>query len=97
MRKQFLTTCFLAVQCTVFADQQLVKLRSEQDINDHISKMSLEEKVGQMTELAIDVLGHWEGENFVLDKDKLERTFIKYKVGSILNAPGPVAQTPEYW
>ena len=97
MRKLFLTTCFLAVQCTVFAEHQLVKLRSEQDINAHISKMTIEEKVGQMTELAIDVIGHWEGDNFVLDKDKLERALIKYKVGSILNAPGPVAQTPEYW
>ena len=97
MKKLFLTTCFLAVQCTVFADHQLVKLRTEQDINAHISKMTLEEKVGQMTELAIDVLGHWEGDNFVLDKDKLERALIKYKVGSILNSPGPVAQTPEFW
>ena len=97
MRRLILTACFLAVQCTVFADHQLVKLRTEQDINAHISKMTIEEKVGQMTELAIDVFGHWEGENFVLDNDKLERALIKYKVGSILNSPGPVAQTPEFW
>ena len=82
MKKLFLTTCFLAVQCAVFADHQLVKLRTEQDINAHISKMTLEEKVGQMTELAIDVLGHWEGDNFVLDKDKLERALGTFSVGA---------------
>ena len=69
----------------------------EQRVEQTLARMTLEEKVGQMTELAIDVIGHWEGSNFVLDKDKMENVFLKYKVGSILNAPGPVAQTPEWW
>ena len=81
----------------VSAKQQIAPIQSEQDIDAYVSKMSLEEKVGQMTELVIDVIGHWENGNFVLDQDKLERVFLKYKVGSILNAPGPVAQTPEWW
>ena len=69
----------------------------EKRVEQTLSRMTLEEKVGQMTELAIDVLGHWDGNRFVLDKDKLEHVFQKYKVGSILNTPGPVAQTPEWW
>ena len=69
----------------------------EKRVEQTLSRMTLEEKVGQMTELAIDVLGHWEGGIFVLDKDKLENVFLRYKVGSILSSPGPVAQTPEWW
>ena len=69
----------------------------EQRVEQTLSRLTLEQKVGQMTELVIDVLGHWEGDNFVLDKEKLERALTKYQVGSILNAPGPVAQTPEWW
>ena len=71
--------------------------RIEQRVEQTLSRLTLEQKVGQMTELVIDVLGHWEGDNFVLDKDKLEQALTKYQVGSILNAPGPVAQTPEWW
>lgn len=69
----------------------------EQRVEQTLSRMTLEEKVGQMTELAIDVLGHWEGQNFVLDKDKLDNVFLRYKVGSVLSSPGAVAQAPEWW
>jgi beta-glucosidase len=89
--------CGLLTWNAVFAKQQMASIRSEQDIDEYVSKMSIEGKVGQMTELVIDVIGHWENGSFVLDADKLEKAFIKYKVGSILNAPGPVAQTAEWW
>ena len=69
----------------------------EKRVEQTLSRMTLEEKVGQMTELEIGVLGHWEGERFVLDQDKLENVFLRYKVGSILNSPGAIAQTPEWW
>jgi len=84
-------------QCAVWAGQQPVQLRTEQDIDAYLSKMTIEEKVGQMTELVIDVIGHREKDGFVLDHDKMERVFTKYKVGSILNTPGPGAPSPEWW
>ena len=69
----------------------------EKRVQQTLSRMTLEEKVGQMTELEIGVLGHWEGSLFVLDQEKLEKVFTRYKVGSILSSPGAVAQTPEWW
>ena len=45
--------------------------RIEQRVEQTLSRLTLEQKVGQMTELVIDVLGHWDGDNFVLDKEKL--------------------------
>lgn len=63
-----------------------------------LSKMSLDEKIGQMTELSIDVLGDWKDGEFYLDPQKLHEAIAVYKVGSVLNAPGgPTAQTPAKW
>ena len=50
-----------------------------------------------MTELAIDVLGETINGEFQLDEAKLHKAIAEYKVGSFLNAPGPVAQSPEKW
>ena len=69
----------------------------EQQIEHTLQRMTLEEKIGQMTEISIDVLGHWEKGEFILDPATLHQVFDEYKVGSILNSPGPVAQTPEKW
>lgn len=97
MKRLFCVACFAIANFVIYASPKAVKLRTEKDIKEYIGQMTLEEKVGQMTELVIDVIGHWENGAFVLDQDKLERALVKYKVGSILNAPGPVAQTPEWW
>ena len=68
----------------------------EKAVENTLSKMTLEEKVGQMTEIGIDILGHFEGDEWVMDVDKVENAIGKYKVGSILNTP-VVGQTPEKW
>lgn len=69
----------------------------EQQVEKILSKMTLDEKIGQMTELAIDVLGDFDNGEFKLDEAKLHKAIVEFKVGSFLNAPGPVAQTREKW
>lgn len=69
----------------------------EAAVEKKLSSMTLDEKIGQMTELSIDVLGEWKNGEFILDKEKLHNAIAKYKVGSILNAPGPVAQSRAKW
>ena len=69
----------------------------EQQVEELLSKMDLDAKIGQMTELAIDVLGETINGEFQLDEAKLHKAIAEYKVGSFLNAPGPVAQSPEKW
>ena len=51
--------------------------------------MTLEEKIGQMTQIAITSVA--DGVNLTAAGDSILRT---YKVGSVLNTPGEVAQTP---
>ena len=70
----------------------------ESRVEATLAKMTLEEKVGQMTELVVDILGGYDANGeFQLNEGRLDTIFGIYKIGSILNAPGTRAQTPEKW
>ena len=70
------------------------------NIQDWLKKMTLEQKIGQMCEITIDVVTDFEAskkDGFTLDKAKLDTVIGKYKVGSLLNVPLSIAQTKEKW
>jgi len=74
----------------------------EQKVDSVLSRMSLEEKVGQMAQFTLDVLGKGGGlyasdEPFELDPAMMDVVFGKYKVGSILNTSNNRARTTEVW
>jgi len=70
----------------------------EQKIERLLGKMTLDEKIGQMNELVVDILGKFDEKGeFKLNEALLDTVLGKYKVGSILNAPGTGAQTVEKW
>ena len=70
----------------------------EKKIVEIMSKMTLEEKIGQMCELEIGWLQSADRSNgYKLDDAKLKEAFDRYKVGSILNTPNGEAQTPQVW
>lgn len=73
----------------------------EQQVETLLKKMTLEEKIGQMTELAIDAISlrapQSSNKGFQIDEALLDTVIRKYKVGSILNVPAGIAQTPETW
>ena len=68
----------------------------EKKVEATLSKMTLEEKIGQMTELTIDVLDDYSQPGFQVNEAVLDTLIGKYKVGSILNVPG-AAPTREQW
>lgn len=72
----------------------------EANIQNWLKKMTLEQKIGQMCEITIDVVTDFEAskkDGFTLDKAKLDTVIGKYKVGSLLNVPLSIAQTKEKW
>lgn len=70
----------------------------EKRIKEIMSKMTLEEKIGQMCELEIGYLQDADKSNgYKFNDEKVEEAFRKYKVGSILNTPNGEAQTVEVW
>jgi beta-glucosidase len=75
---------------------------TEQQITSMLEKMSLEEKVGQMTQITLDVLTKGQDvyssfEPVELDSVQLYKAFVQYKIGSVLNTANNRARTPETW
>lgn len=70
----------------------------EKQISRIIKHMTLEEKIGQMTQLTIStILNDSSTSAPVIDEEKLNEIIGKYKVGSILNVPTDRAVKPEVW
>ncbi|MEN8693339.1 MAG: glycoside hydrolase family 3 N-terminal domain-containing protein [Akkermansiaceae bacterium] len=59
-----------------------------------LDTLSVEEKVGQMTQITITAL---EGEKGQLDPAKLKNAISAHHIGSILNVPNPGAPAPPRW
>ena len=88
MKKLAITlTAMLAVKFS-FAQTDLQKMDAL------LKKMTLEEKVGQMTQVTLGVV--CTPQDGVLDMDKLKHAIVDYKVGSILNVTGH-ALTVDQW
>jgi beta-glucosidase len=67
-----------------------------------LKKMTLEEKVGQMAQITLDVIGKGgdrftSAEPFSLDEKELEKALVQYKIGSVLNTSNNRARTPAVW
>lgn len=73
----------------------------ERRVEETLAKMTLDQKVGQMLEVVIDVIGSnkdIDGRRvFTLDADKLNDFIGVHKAGSVLNAPNVFAPTLEEW
>lgn len=66
-------------------------------IEDLLSRMTLEEKVGQMTQLTLEVVAKRLDDRHVqLDMEKLRNAMVTHHVGSILNCGGS-ANTMDNW
>lgn len=96
---------FLAINLgTVFAQdhQKAGKEVISSRAQELLGKMTLEEKVGQMTQVTLDVIGEGDDrfssyEPFNLDKELLKKAITEYKVGSFLNTANNRALTKEKW
>ena len=70
----------------------------EAKVEKTLAKMTLDEKIGQMLELNLDIMGKYDASGkWQLNETMLDTLISKYKVGSILNAPGTRAATVAQW
>ena len=98
--KKTLMTSLLATGLIVANAQQPAIPRDEKverQVEQTLARLSLDEKIGQMCELTIDVITDGQSPEFRLNEDALKKVFGRYHVGSILNVPKGVAQRPEVW
>ena len=103
--KKFLMTCVAAGAVLSAAAQAVAPAiprdeKIEQRVEEILGKMTLDEKIGQMCELTIDVLKDWKADpskGWQMNEAQLDSVIGKYKVGSILNVPDGLAVTPQKW
>ena len=70
----------------------------EAKVEKTLQKMTLDEKIGQMLELNLDIMGKYDANRvWQLNETMLDTLLSKWKVGSILNAPGTRAATVAQW
>src|SRR6266478_2374986 len=69
---------------------------NSQKIDALLRRMTLEEKVGQMTQLAIGMIAKGRDQEIQIDPAKLDKASVRYGVGSILNV-AEQALTPDKW
>ena len=76
-----------------------VDSKLESRVKEIVGGMTLDDKVGQMCEVVIDLVStdQTPDGSVQLDAEKLKNVFDKYRVGSILNTAQGHAQTPETW
>ena len=101
MKKRFLTYLVILSICEVntFAQKPAIPRDAELEVKIErtLSNMTLDEKIGQMLELNLDVMGQSKDGQWLLNETMLDTCISKWKVGSILNAPGTRAATVEQW
>ncbi len=107
MKKTLISISMLALACTANANihttnDNIPVIKSdakiEAKVDQTLKKLTLEEKVGQMMEIVIDLLGGNDKNGvFYIDEHKADSIFSHYKVGSILNAPNTCAPTAQQW
>ncbi|MFH1120479.1 MAG: glycoside hydrolase family 3 N-terminal domain-containing protein [Bacteroidota bacterium] len=91
-----ITSCHSQRQSPVSAED------IEYRVSELIDRMSLEEKVGQMTQVTLDVLTYGDNphssyEPLVLDTSSMHKAFARYHIGSVLNAANNRARDPKEW
>jgi beta-glucosidase len=67
------------------------------EIEALLAKMTIEEKVGQMTQLEIGQITSGGDSNIQIDAAKLQKVIVDYKVGSILNVNGHALPIDKWW
>ncbi len=99
MKRTLSFTFFIVLFLLIFYQvqaQQKTNPALEIKVNALLKQMSLEEKVGQMAQISIESICSFKDQKYVMDSLKFADAVKKYKIGSVLNTPGP-NMMPETW
>ena len=98
--KKYIHSLFILL--LVISSNESLGNEKEKFVNDIISKMTLEEKVGQMTQINLTVIA--KGPNrfsssfpMEIDDSRANKALVDFKVGSVLNTINNTAQKPSVW
>ena len=90
----------MGVSCSRNTQSNLENSERGQWVNSTLAKMTVEEKIGQMTQLNIDMImmGEWFNleRPYTLDSAALKQVILDYHVGSMLNSVGEALDLPTW-
>ncbi|TVQ67081.1 MAG: beta-glucosidase, partial [Balneolaceae bacterium] len=97
----FFISCEPDVPRDIAADS-VISAETRERVDLLLAEMTLEEKVGQMTQITLDVIGKGDDvfgsyEPFELDPEMMREAFQTYHIGSVMNSTNNRARTPEFW
>jgi beta-glucosidase len=95
MRKLLPTVLYLLASSSLAFAQPRLNPAIESKVNALLKQMTLEEKVGQMAQVSIEATGSSKGNVFSFS-DTMRDAVVNYKVGSILNSPGPLQSLKDW-
>lgn len=94
-RPLFIALLLIPALSFVSNAQQKINPAIETKVTALLKQMTLEEKVGQMAQVSVESLGSGRGNQFSFS-DKLKDAVVNYKIGSILNSPGPLQSVSDW-
>ena len=100
MKKTILVIAMTCAVVTAQAQKSAIPRDAalEAKVEKTLAKLTLDEKIGQMLELNLDIMGRYDATGkWQLNETMLDTLISKWKVGSILNAPGTRASSVEQW
>jgi beta-glucosidase len=86
--KTLIFSIYILVCFPIFAQHEV-------KVEKLLKQMTLEEKVGQMSEVTVDIL--MDNKTWVLNDSFLQKGIVDYKIGSVLNTWDNVAHSKEEW
>jgi len=102
MKRSFFISLLLFLISFQGYTQSLTQATTDKKVDQLLSKMTLEEKVGQMAQITLDVVCKGADrfssyEPAELDMEVLRDALTRYHVGSVLNTANNRARTTEFW
>lgn len=99
---QLIKSAMYGIVCLTISCSMQPQSEIDTRVNDLLSQMTLEEKVGQMTQITLDAVGN--GKDvftsnipFAIDTNRLKKALVDYHVGSIINTTNNYALPPAQW
>jgi beta-glucosidase len=94
--KKIILQLFVLSLFSSAAFSQNSKTEIDKKVAELLSKMTIEEKIGQMTQITVTNFEE-KGKPGVFDLVKLREAIQNYHIGSVLNVPNPGAPTIQRW